>query len=146
MTNFEKIKEEITIEKMAKEMSDYYDCDICPCRKFCDNFEGVKCSKVFEEWLKKDIDILDEMEKEYLRNVLRPFLYRTYKITVTKERCFVGRKTPHLNIVIRLYGTEFSGKELDDCEIIDLPMFHSRKMYAGMELEREYTVEELGLR
>lgn len=79
----------------------------------------------------KDIvspQILDESERQYLSAVIRPFRDRVRSIT----------KNPELN-----------GKE--EYIVIDIgfqmffPDFKSNAMYKGMDLGKEYTLEELGL-
>ena len=53
----------------------------------------------------------------------------------------------HLRKYIRLgHGTEYVEFVIDDHTMsIDLPDFESGTKYKGMELGREYTIEELGL-
>lgn len=72
--------------------------------------------------------ILDEPERQYLSAVIKPFRDRVRSIT----------KNPNLN-----------GKE--EYIVIDIgfqmffPDFESNTMYKGMDLGKEYTLEELGL-
>ena len=72
--------------------------------------------------------ILDESERQYLSAVIRPFRDQVRSIT----------KNPNLN-----------GKE--EYIVIDIgfqmffPDFESNTMYKGMDLGKEYTLEELGL-
>ena len=72
--------------------------------------------------------ILDESERRYLSAVIRPFRDRVRSIT----------KNPKMN-----------GKE--EYIVIDIgfqmffPDFESNTMYKGMDLGKEYTLEELGL-
>lgn len=72
--------------------------------------------------------ILDESERKYLSAVIRPFRDRVRSIT----------KNPKMN-----------GKE--EYIVIDIgfkmffPDFKSNTMYKGMDLGKEYTLEELGL-
>ena len=74
-------------------------------------------------------EILDEKEKEYLSSVIRPF--RNKIEYICKSR----------------YGDV--GAEYLDIEIYDdfmcLPSFEKNTMYKGMKLEKNYTLEELGL-
>lgn len=75
-------------------------------------------------------EILDEVEKEYLSNVIRPFRDKVeYIMEVTSWPC-VGKEY----IKIRLIE-----------EGMGLPYFEKGSMYKGMEEEKEYTLEELGL-
>ena len=72
--------------------------------------------------------ILDEKEKEYLSAVIKPF--RDKVISISKKSANYG---------------EFIDIVIDDEEDIYLPYFKSGKMYQGMRVNREYTLEELGL-
>ena len=72
-------------------------------------------------------EILDKAEKEYLGAVIKPF--RTRAESIVKEEGFDDE-----HIAIKLE---------DDC--ITLPYFKKNTMYKGMKLNKEYTLEELGL-
>lgn len=73
--------------------------------------------------------ILDKVEKHYLENVLRPF----------KDRVVYVIKKNYSNteeyLFIRLEGYVY----------FYLPYFKKNTMYKGMELDKEYTLKELGL-
>lgn len=71
--------------------------------------------------------ILDEAEKEYLSNVIKPFRNRV-KYIAKYEDC--GKELIYINL---------------EYEEISLPYFEPKAMYKGMELDKEYTLEELGL-
>ena len=75
-------------------------------------------------------NILDDVEKAYLSAVIKPWknkikFIEKFEDTYDKER-----------ILIWIIG---------DCRNIYLPQFEKGKMYKGMEANREYTLEELGL-
>nr|DAU13577.1 MAG TPA: Photosystem I reaction centre subunit IV / PsaE [Caudoviricetes sp.] len=72
-------------------------------------------------------EILDEEEKEYLSAVIKPF---RYKIEYIAKH---GGNKEYIDICIR-----------NDSKII-FPYFKSGTMYKGMELNKKYTLEELGL-
>ena len=72
--------------------------------------------------------ILDDKEKEYLSAVIK--LFRDQVISISKKSANYG---------------EFIDIVIDDEEDIYLPYFKSGKMYQGMRVNREYTLEELGL-
>lgn len=74
-------------------------------------------------------EILNKEEKEYLENFLRPFNDKVKSISIYD----CGGDIYCLIIDI------FNQSE------IDLPVFKKDKYYKGMELEKEYTLEELGL-
>lgn len=77
-------------------------------------------------------EILDEVEKRYLRGVIRPFKENVRFIT--KRRCWIdSTEYNDISICIR-----------NNSNII-LPKFIANKMYKGMEMEKTYTLEELGL-
>lgn len=84
-------------------------------------------------------DVLDEVEKKYLKSIIRPFKDRVVSIekgkNINSEGTFyyIGIIVKHIAIV------GFS-------EAIYLPYFKPEsKMYEGMELNKEYTLKELGL-
>ena len=70
-------------------------------------------------------EILDEVEKRYLRGVIRPF-----------EVIFIKK--------VDLTNAEYIYIELKS-DHISLPNFSSNTMYKGMEIDKKYTLEELGL-
>lgn len=76
--------------------------------------------------------ILDEAEKRYLRNVIKPFRSRVkyiVKRNKNKSECFEDIRV----VFESSYQTLF------------FPYFEKGTMYKGMELDKEYSVEELGL-
>ena len=87
------------------------------------------------KWLLEEYSepILDEAEKEYLSEVIKPFRDKVKFIKLPSYDC--------LNLIytcIRMYD-KFGG------EIVRLPNFKIGTMYKGMGIGREYTLEELGL-
>lgn len=91
------------------------------------NGEEAKIRKDIFEVI-KEASILDDEEKRYLEAVIRPFKSRV--INIVKEKNYDG----DYYISIELY---------DDA--IDLPLFKKGTMYNGMEIEKKYTLKELGL-
>lgn len=73
-------------------------------------------------------EILDEEEKEYLSNVIKPF--RDKVKYIVKFDCLPEE---YISIV------------LPHDERIDLPCFKRGTMYKGMEEDKRYTLDELGL-
>ena len=73
-------------------------------------------------------EILDEKEKEYLNNVIKPFKKR-----VTSIRKEGYRLTEYIKICIK-----------NDSGIV-LPYFLTGTMYKGMKIYKQYTLSELGL-
>ncbi len=93
----------------------------------------VEVSKKFFEWLEEDdgkeckLTILTDKEKAYLSAVIKPF--RVKVGYVKKIDC--GKR-------------EFLKIYLED-DSIPFPFFTKGTMYTGMECEKDYTLEELGL-
>lgn len=73
-------------------------------------------------------EILDEKEKEYLNNVIKPFKKR---VTYIKK--------------IRKDIQEYISINIKNDLPINLPYFLECTMYNGMELDRKYTLSELEL-
>ena len=80
------------------------------------------------EIIKIQKPILDDKEKEYLSAVIKPFRDRV--ISISKKSANYG---------------EFIDILIDEAEDIYLPYFKPGKMYQGIGVNREYTLEELGL-
>lgn len=111
--------------------------------------KNQNCNKTFttlefdfmttDEWEIYEEPILDKQEKKYLENFLRPYTKRFGKITITKAHFCSG----DFSIVISFFAFK------DDDYITDnlsLPYFSkSEHMYDGMESDKSYTLEELGL-
>lgn len=81
---------------------------------------------------KKETEILDEVEKEYLTSVIKPFKDKVKSIS--KKEDYTGAE------YIRI--TLFEKQNKED---INLPDFKPGTMYKNMELEKRYTLKELGL-
>ena len=77
--------------------------------------------------------ILTDSEKRYLSNVIEPFKDRV-KYIIKRET-----GTGEL-VIIRL--SHYNGWLSD---LVTLPIFEKETMYKGMEIDKEYTLEELGL-
>lgn len=85
----------------------------------------VKYETVFD----RKEEVLDAAEKRYLAGVIRPF--RDKVKYIYKERVWSNDRE-FINIIL---------KE----DTLDLPYFKKGTMYKGMEIDRNYTLEELGL-
>ena len=81
--------------------------------------------------------ILSDVEKRYLESVLRPF----------KNRILFAKKTDYYNIDSNYEYVFFKivTPDGEDYDYLILPYFIKGTMYEGMELDKEYKVEELGL-
>ena len=84
------------------------------------------------DWLCDEHQILDKEEKEYLSAVIRPFRNKVKHIV--KWQHYDSASTDETFIGILL-----------NKETISLPYFESNTMYKGMEINKKYTLEELGL-
>ena len=128
MKNIEKYKDEI-INAYHADLSCCVHSDILQldCVENCS-----ECKKYVVEWLTEEYKepILDEAEKEYLSAVIKPFRKKVKHIAIW-DTCNGSKQFVH----IKLYD--------EDC--INLPNFKPNAMYKGMELHKEYTLEELGL-
>lgn len=101
-----------------------------------DNFKSRILGKIIKieepEYLtvyESKSEILDEVEKRYLRNIIRPFKNKVKAISKRK-----GEKEDYIEIYMKR-----------EYETFDLPCFKKGTMYKGMEEYKEYTLEELGL-
>ena len=83
-------------------------------------------------------DILDEKEKEYLGNVIKPFRDRV--ISVVKNVACAATNAAYICIFVRPSVHMVLG---DDT--LRLPLFAKDTMYKNMQFDVEYTLEELGL-
>ena len=78
--------------------------------------------------------ILDDIEKRYLESIFRPFKNRVMYV----EKIFrfgYEQIRYRVSLPVEEYGNEL-------CE---LPSFDKGTMYKGMELDKQYSLEELGL-
>lgn len=84
--------------------------------------------------MKNKDGILYEYEKIYLNNIIKPF---------RKRVDYVSKRNNHI------YQCDFIEivvcNENNFTEHIELPFFKENTMYENMELNKKYTLEELGL-
>ena len=78
--------------------------------------------------------ILDKEEKEYLEAVIRPFRIQIERIY--KKHYYSDDSYDYLLFDARLHNNRYS---------FTLPYFEKIKKFKGMELDKAYTLEELGL-
>ena len=81
----------------------------------------------------KTNSVLDAAEKRYLTNIIKPF--KDQVIAIAKRSANYGE---FIDIMI-------DEGDIGDCGNIYLPYFKPGKMYKGMKVNREYTLEQLGL-
>ena len=98
---------------------------------FNDDVSIVKVERPvkYETMFERKKEILDETEKKYLADVIRPFKNRV--IYIYKQSCAIKNQE---FIVIIL-----------EKDALKLPYFTAGTMYKGMETDRNYTLEELEL-
>lgn len=134
MLNIEKYKDEIIKRLEADDIQDvlitvfYIYCQDDNKRVGDIEIESIK-------WLCEEYQEpkLDEVEKEYLRAIIRPF--RKHVKYIAKRH--LGKN--YCNLVIKI-------EKRNDCLWhIQLPPFEENTMYKKMELGKVYTLEELGL-
>lgn len=97
--------------------------------------KGGYATDALLEWMVQPYkeSILDDVEKDYLSAVIKPYKNKVIGITKLKDEY----ETKHyIRIVI---------KGIDGREAINLPWFKGNTMYKGMKRFKEYTLEELGL-
>lgn len=82
--------------------------------------------------------ILDDAEKRYLASVIRPFRDRAIFVKKTYRDGFNNVAYEQIFIRVKSIATDIAD--------IPFPFFKKGEMYKGMKLEREYTLEELGLK
>ena len=85
------------------------------------------------EIVKKANSILDEAEKRYLTNIIKPF--KVQVIAIAKRSANYGE---FIDIMI-------DEGDIGDCGNIYLPYFKPDSMYKGMKVNREYTLDQLDL-
>lgn len=99
----------------------------CP-NNCCDN-----CDKCYDDcirWLSEEYEepVLDEVERKYLSDVIKPFGHRVSYI------------------VKRLNGSGYYiAIILNNFDVMNLPYFTRNTMYKGMTVDRQYKLKELGL-
>lgn len=104
-----------------------YDYTFAECFYYTKEMLEEVIRSTYETIYKREEPILDDKEKEYLSSVIRPFRDRIQYIV---KRGSSAKEY----IVIEIKNDN-----------IYLPYFKKDTMYKNMELDKEYTLEELGL-
>lgn len=106
--------------------------DIRTGRCDCGDCDCLECCLKNLEWLNQEHKdpILDDVEREYLSAVIKPFRKKISYIRKSKD---VSKGKKYIRI------------DLCDGDIMYFPYLANGAMYKGMELDRDYTLEELGL-
>lgn len=127
MLNIEKYKDDI----IASEHSDITCCvnDLLyiKCSGDC-----AECKKNAMKWLLSEYkeSVLGDVEKKYLSAVIKPFRGKVSYISKQKNSDS---------------SMEFIHIDLSDGNVADFPNFKANTMYKDMEVDKYYTLQELGL-
>ena len=140
------IGSKITFENGAVLVKDEKNCfeNVSRCRDIADlcnlkdNYSDLgKIIKIeeptYQTVFETKVDILDEAEKRYLKQVIRPYK----KVKSISKYIYPGNRIASIEITVL---------DLDN-EIwtFTLPPFKTYEMYKNMEDDKEYTLQELGL-
>lgn len=134
MKNFDKVTENLKIEDFFCEGGTYAKWAPFLCKaihklkkeKNCANRDCRECYKWLQQEYKEPI--LDDVEREYLSAVIKPFRDKVtsiYKLNSNEHK-------------------EYILINLED-DFTNMPYFEAGTMYKGMETGKRYTLEELGL-
>lgn len=97
---------------------------------FCSGHSCEGCKERAIKWLLEEYEepVLDEVERKYLSDVIKPFGHRVSYI------------------VKRVNGSGYYiAIKLNNMDVMKLPYFTHNTMYKGMTVDREYKLKELGL-
>ena len=137
MLNIEKYKNKIIDEFNEGRL---LDCTFYELRggKECVENSCANCTLKSLDWLVQEYKepILTDKVKEILKNISRRFdNIGHHIITIKKKKCFVDDGSFIFKVKIDAVHHAYSESDL----------FYLDKKFKGMELEKEYTLEELGL-
>ena len=128
-------RDRFALNKTTKEIDCCLEMNCCDClfdsSHYC-------CGSRAMKWLEEEHvePVLNDVEKRYLEAVLMPFKNR---VLYVGKFIFSNSDKSYLEIRIKsLFGE-------NNQESVLLPLFHYKKMYVGIEENRRYTIEELGL-
>lgn len=155
MRNIDKYEKEIKeiIEKketaiaIDKNLNKLKCCSNIACSDCLFNTNGTMiCAYNAVKWLMKEYKeppILEESEKRYLENVIRPFKDRI--IYVAKDECVKTYENPNAKIYECIYIMYKDSSKKQNPFYMGFPCFEKGTMYKGMELGKRYTLKGLGL-
>lgn len=152
MKNFEKYEkklkeiinddENIAYDKRTNEMNSYSEVLYKQCLFRYSPRNTISCTSKAFQWLYEDYvselkKILTDKEKQYLWNVIEPFIIN-HDITIQKQ--YIENDDAYcitINLKHKMFGSLY---------IINLPLFiKDSHMYKGMDVSKIYKAEELGL-
>ena len=129
MRNIEKYKDNIKCHiNVCGLNNEFYKIKYGGYAKCCKNCD--KCYDSCIRWLAEEYEepVLDEVERKYLSDVIKPFGHRVSYI------------------VKRLNGSGYYiAIILNNFDVMNLPYFTRNTMYKGMKVGRQYKLKELGL-
>ena len=127
ITNWDKVKEAVTVEDFFERLEI---CDAIHRVRKENNCYAINCIDC-KEWLKQPYQepILDDVEKGYLRAVIKPWRDKVKDITLCKLR--------GTSVFILIAQKNY--------QAVMLPLFELGTMYKGMEIDKKYTLEDLDL-
>lgn len=104
---------------------------------YCKGYNCEGCKERFLKWLLEECKepVLDDAERKYLSDVIRPF--RGIVTGIKKEQFYGNGTEEYISIEIH--------HESGFRERINMPNFDRNTMYKGMEINKKYTLKELGL-
>lgn len=82
---------------------------------------------------------LDNIEKRYIKDFIRPFRDDIRYIKKISSPCYTQQYREKEQITLNYYKNGITGE-------ISLPPFPKNSMYKGMKLNKEYTLEALGIK
>ena len=133
MLNIEKYKDDILNAKQAHLTCSVYDIFLKLSHISCTG-NCKECKKNIMNWLLEEYKepVLDDVEKEYLSAVIKPFRNKVKNIVKISG---IGKsKEQYIRIV------------LGELDFMNFPNFNKNTgMYKGMEEDKLYSLEELGL-
>lgn len=97
---------------------------------FCSGHSCEGCKERAIKWLLEEYEepVLDEVERKYLSDVIKPFGHRVSYIVKRKNG-----------------GGYYITIILNNFDVMNLPYFTRNTMYKGMTVGRQYKLKELGL-
>ena len=97
---------------------------------YCKGFNCEGCGERVIKWLLEEYEepVLDEVERKYLSDVIKPFGHRVSYIVKRKNGSGY-----YIAII------------LNNFDVMNLPYFTRNTMYKGMTVGRQYKLKELGL-
>ena len=104
----------------------------------CNDYHDGKLSLLLNGVYEIEILSLTQKEKSYLEGVLKPFKDRGVRICKIHSN-FSVKDYEYIKVCLNRYDN------VENSESFSFPYFHKGEMYKCMELNKKYTLQELGL-